>query len=64
MLGPLEGDTDEGIPANEVRCPWHGHRFDVRTGERTNGRAGRLRPAPRVEIDPANGEAALIFDAG
>ena len=31
--GPLEEGTLEGY---EIECPWHGSRFDVRTGEVTN----------------------------
>lgn len=61
MLGPLEGDDDEGVPPGEVRCPWHGHRFDIRSGARTNGRVGRLCAAPRVEIDARTQQASLRF---
>ncbi|MGA9154149.1 MAG: Rieske 2Fe-2S domain-containing protein [Candidatus Nitrosopolaris sp.] len=31
--GPLDEGTLEGY---EVECPWHGSKFDVRTGEVTN----------------------------
>ena len=31
--GPLEEGTIDGY---EIECPWHGSRFDVRTGEVTN----------------------------
>ena len=31
--GPLEEGTLEGY---EIECPWHGSKFDVRTGEVTN----------------------------
>src|SRR5215469_947303 len=31
--GPLEDGTLEGY---EIECPWHGSKFDVRTGEVTN----------------------------
>ena len=30
--GPLDQGTVEGY---EVECPWHGSKFDVRTGEPT-----------------------------
>jgi nitrite reductase/ring-hydroxylating ferredoxin subunit len=53
--GPLE-EQDEGDPC--VRCPWHGYRFDVRTGSGAGGRALRLPFARRIEID-AHGEARL-----
>ena len=32
MGGPLNEGTFEGF---EVQCPWHGSKFDVRTGEST-----------------------------
>jgi nitrite reductase/ring-hydroxylating ferredoxin subunit len=56
-LGPL----DEVVPQNGIlRCPWHGYRFDMRTGESVDGRAYRLAPAPRVAVDPVTGEASLV----
>ncbi|TFG95091.1 MAG: Rieske (2Fe-2S) protein [Myxococcales bacterium] len=55
-LGPLE---DASIEDGCVRCPWHGYRFDVRTGASADGRHLRLSPAPRVEID-AEGGVALV----
>jgi nitrite reductase/ring-hydroxylating ferredoxin subunit len=55
-LGPL----DEAAPENGVlRCPWHGYRFDLRTGMSVDGRGCRLAPAPRVFVDPATGEVSL-----
>jgi len=56
-LGPL----DEAVPQNGfLRCPWHGYRFDMRTGESADGRGYRLAPAPRVAADPVTGEASLV----
>jgi nitrite reductase/ring-hydroxylating ferredoxin subunit len=56
-LGPL----DEAVPQNGIlRCPWHGYRFDMRTGASTDGRGYRLAPAPRVAVDPVTGEASLV----
>jgi nitrite reductase/ring-hydroxylating ferredoxin subunit len=56
-LGPL----DQVVPESGIlRCPWHGYRFDMRTGESADGRGYRLAPAPRVAIDPTTGEASLI----
>jgi len=56
-LGPLDkAALQNGI----LRCPWHGYRFDMRTGESADGRRYRLAPAPRVAVDPATGEASLI----
>ena len=47
-LGPLDAC---GIEDGALRCPWHGYRFDARTGESRDGRRLRLPPAPRVAID-------------
>ena len=56
-LGPL----DEAAPENGIlRCPWHGYRFDMRSGESVDGRGYRLAPAPRVAVDPVTGEASLV----
>jgi nitrite reductase/ring-hydroxylating ferredoxin subunit len=52
-LGPLE----QAVPENGfLRCPWHGYRFDLRTGASADGRGCRLPPAPRVVVDPATEE--------
>ncbi len=56
-LGPL----DEAVSQNGIlRCPWHGYRFDMRTGESADGRGYRLAPAPCVAVDPVTGEATLV----
>jgi nitrite reductase/ring-hydroxylating ferredoxin subunit len=55
--GPLEtAEICEGI----VTCPWHGYRFDVRSGQSADGRALRLPPPPRLETDAA-GHAFLVW---
>jgi nitrite reductase/ring-hydroxylating ferredoxin subunit len=57
-LGPL----DEAAPENGVlRCPWHGYRFDLRTGMSVDGRGCRLAPAPSVFVDPVTGEVSLRY---
>jgi len=55
-LGPL---GDAPLEQGCIRCPWHGYRFDVRTGASADGRRLRLSPAPRVEVD-AEGMVALV----
>ena len=52
-LGPLE---DAPLEDGCVSCPWHGYRFDVRTGRSADGRRLRLAPAARIEVD-SRGEA-------
>jgi nitrite reductase/ring-hydroxylating ferredoxin subunit len=56
-LGPLEAcPVEDGA----VACPWHGYRFDVRSGRSLDGRRLRLAPAPRLEVD-AGGHARLVL---
>src|SRR5438445_11731362 len=50
-----EGPLDEGILDNyEVECPWHGSRFDLRTGAVKEGPAGNPEPTYEVRIDGEN----------
>ncbi len=58
-LGPL---ADAPVVAGCVSCPWHGYRFDVRTGRSCDDRKLQLAPAPRVRIDPVSGEVELRFE--
>ena len=55
-LGPLdECEIEDGA----VTCPWHGYRYDLRSGRQLSpdGRL-RLAPAPRVEV--VAGQARLV----
>jgi nitrite reductase/ring-hydroxylating ferredoxin subunit len=45
QLGPLEAALD-GV----VRCPWHGYRFDAKTGACLTGQRCRLPPGPDVSV--------------
>jgi nitrite reductase/ring-hydroxylating ferredoxin subunit len=45
QLGPLQAAVD-GV----TRCPWHGYRFDVRSGDCLTGQPCRLPPAPDVRV--------------
>jgi nitrite reductase/ring-hydroxylating ferredoxin subunit len=57
-LGPLEqAALEDGC----LRCPWHGYRFDLRSGRSADGGRLRLAPAPRVWIDPDSSEVELRF---
>jgi nitrite reductase/ring-hydroxylating ferredoxin subunit len=54
--GPLgEAAIDDGC----LTCPWHGYRYDLRSGRCVNGHRFRLEPLPRVSLDPVTGNAAL-----
>ena len=47
LLGPLElGEVEDGV----VTCPWHGYRFDVRSGRSRDARRLRLDRAPEVSV--------------
>jgi len=49
--GPLDEGTLEGY---EVECPWHGSKFDVRTGEPTKPPAVRGVPKYEVKMEGNN----------
>ena len=49
--GPLAEGTLEGY---EVECPWHGSRFDVRTGEVINPPAETPQPLYEVKVEDNN----------
>jgi nitrite reductase/ring-hydroxylating ferredoxin subunit len=56
-FGPLE-DAPVGEDGG-LRCPWHGYRFDVRTGACADRGRLRLAPAPKLRVDAA-GQATLV----
>ena len=49
--GPLADGTIEGY---EVECPWHGSKFDVRTGEVKNPPANEPELVYQVKVDGTN----------
>jgi nitrite reductase/ring-hydroxylating ferredoxin subunit len=51
MGGPLNEGTLEGF---EVECPWHGSKFDVRTGEPTKPPARHAVSSYEVKIQDNN----------
>ena len=44
-LGPL-GETE--VLAGVVECPWHGYKFDIRSGQCLTGQSCQLPPAPTL----------------
>jgi nitrite reductase/ring-hydroxylating ferredoxin subunit len=61
-LGPLGEEDDHDLAPYEVRCPWHGYRFDVRSGHSCDGRALRLRASPRIEVQSDDARVTLCFE--
>ena len=60
LLGPLsEADGLSG----QVSCPWHGYRFDVRTGACLFPAQAkcRLRQPPVIRPDPVSGDLLLSY---
>jgi glycine betaine catabolism B len=54
MGGPLaEGKLEEHV----VQCPWHGSRFDIRTGEVV--RPPAIRPEPTYEVKEENNNTLI-----
>jgi glycine betaine catabolism B len=49
--GPLADGSLEGY---EVQCPWHGSKFDVRTGEVKEPPASEPEPTYQVKVDGNN----------
>ncbi len=58
-LGSL---LDASIDGAELLCPWHGYRFDLRSGECVSGARCRLERAPVVLVD--DGRAVVRFVEG
>ncbi|MEM7329929.1 MAG: Rieske (2Fe-2S) protein [Pseudomonadota bacterium] len=46
LLGPLQDSSID--QAGRITCPWHGYRFDVRTGANLDGKCRALSPAPQT----------------
>ena len=44
----------ETLDNYEIECPWHGSRFDLRTGAVIEGPAGNPEPTYEVRIDGEN----------
>jgi glycine betaine catabolism B len=49
--GPLAEGKLEGY---EVECPWHGSKFDLRSGKQTRPPAMRPEPVYEVKVDDNN----------
>ncbi len=46
-------------PGCEAVCPWHGYRFDVRSGASSDGRGLRMGRAAVIEINACEGDVTL-----
>ena len=51
LSGPLAQGKLEGY---EVQCPWHGSRFDIRTGKVVRSPAMRSEPTYEIRIEHYN----------
>ncbi len=51
--------ANASIANDDIVCPWHGYRFDLRSGAGPEGQACRLLVRARVEVDGA-GDAWLV----
>lgn len=48
LLGPLdEGSLDQD---GSVTCPWHGYRFDIKSGHKLDGKCRDLPTPPHIEL--------------
>jgi nitrite reductase/ring-hydroxylating ferredoxin subunit len=55
------GPLDEGeIVDGEVTCPWHGYRFDLKTGRSCDGRGLRLHCPARLAVDADTDRVTLL----
>jgi len=60
MLGPLQrAPVVDGV----IECPWHGYRFDIRTGKCVHGMKKGLSPAPKIRIDPKSNTVVALMPA-
>lgn len=56
--GPLDAAA---VVDGVITCPWHGYRFDVRTGRPVGAHRCRLSKAPTIEVDAVTGEARIVW---
>jgi len=56
MLGPLDHSP---VTNGTIECPWHGYRFDIKTGACISGQKCSLGRAPRVSIDSKSNEVTV-----
>lgn len=59
--GPLD---DAPVVDGCITCPWHGYRFDVRTGKPVGSHRCKLPASPKVVVDPDTHEARLVWASG
>jgi len=56
--GPL---GDAPVADGCVTCPWHGYRYDLRSGDCLDAPSLRFHALPHVRVDEQRGEAALVW---
>ncbi len=57
LLGPLD---EAPLVDGQIECPWHGYRFDPRTGRGAEIDRLELATPPQIEIDPATSAVRLV----
>ena len=60
LLGPLENTE---IVDGCITCPWHGYRYDVRTGASADEHDLKMFPAPELRIDADSQKVELHMPA-
>ena len=56
--GPLD---DAALDDGCITCPWHGYRYDLRSGRCLTDQSLALEPPARVVVDGDRGEASLVW---
>ena len=60
LLGPLPRAGSDDDRSTTVECPWHGYRFDARSGASCDGGKLAMKPGPKVVIE--GGQVRLVAE--